>query len=71
MIDKLRKEFPEEMEDWIGKYETVKRWYPSLVKNKRDNKEPKLKFGDFQMSEDNFFMVGDVVFGSSRVTGAI
>ena len=54
------------MKEWLGKCLAVQKWSPSLIKNKvvRD-------IQDFQCPEKKMFMVGDVVKGSSRVTGAV
>ena len=54
------------MKEWIEKCLFIKKWKPSLIRNK-----VKLNLSEFQNPKESLFIVGDIVNGSSRVTGAI
>ena len=54
------------MKNWLGKCIEVKKWDPSLIKNKH-----KADINKFQNFKNKLFIVGDICNGSSRVTGAM
>ena len=54
------------MKSWIQSSLRIKRWHPSLIKQKK--KQDALKYQD---EKKELYLIGDLVYGSSRVTGAM